>query len=122
MIDSYLTANGIVVKRLLEFDTMLGTLDLVARGEWSVILPLMMMAPDIEQGKYTINPIVDPPLILELFLLEPARKTMDEPALAFLDCLRAELERINQVAAKLVEGIVPRPPPARPGRRAPPKR
>jgi DNA-binding transcriptional LysR family regulator len=113
MIDAYLSANGIVVKRLLEFDTMMGTLDLVARGEWSVILPLMMMEPDIEGGRYTINPIVDPPLMLELFLLEPARKMMDEPALAFLDCLRAELERINGVAAQLMAG------PARP--KTPPK-
>jgi len=112
MIDAYLSANGIVVKRLLEFDTMMGTLDLVARGEWSVILPLMMMEPDIEGGRYTINPIVDPPLMLELFLLEPARKMMDEPAVAFLDCLRAELERINGVAAQLMAGPArPKTPP-----------
>ncbi len=102
MIDTYLTANGIVVKRLAEFDTMAGTLDLVARGEWSVILPLMMMGNDIDGGQYTINPIVDPPLTLEMFLLEPARKAMDEAALAFLDCLHAELERINQMAAEFI--------------------
>jgi len=104
MIDNYLTANGVAVKRLLEFETMFGTLDLVARGDWSGILPLMMMEPDIDSGNYKINPIIDPPLMLELFLLEPARKIMDEPALAFLDCLRAELERINCIAAQLMAG------------------
>lgn len=104
MIDAYFTANAIVVKRLLEFDTMMGTLDLVARGEWSVILPLMMMEPELAGSRYAINPIVDPPLILELFLLEPARRMMDESALAFLGCLRTELERIDGVAAQLLAG------------------
>ncbi|MBL8383367.1 MAG: LysR family transcriptional regulator [Burkholderiales bacterium] len=101
MIDAYLAANGVAVKRLLEFDTMLGTLDLVARGDWSVILPLMMMAPDLDSGRYTINPIVDPPLWLDLFLLEPARRMSDESALAFLDCLREELEGIVAAGQRL---------------------
>ena len=97
MIDAYLTANGIVVKRLLEFDTMLGTLDLVSRGDWSAILPLMMMTADIERGPYIVNPIVSPALTLDLFVLEPARKAMDAAALLFLDCLRVELQTGHQM-------------------------
>jgi DNA-binding transcriptional LysR family regulator len=122
MIDAYLTANGITVQRLLEFDTMMGTLDLVAHGDWSVILPLMMMAPDIAADKYTINPIVNPPLMLELFLLEPARKTMDEAAVAFLDCLRTELAGIERIAADLLSeaarpAATPKRRPRKPTRR-----
>jgi DNA-binding transcriptional LysR family regulator len=95
MIDAYLTSNGIVVKRLAEFDTMLGTLDLVAQGNCSAILPLMMMHGDLDGRRYTINPIVDPPLTLEMFLLQPARKTMDEAAQAFVQCLSEEVARTN---------------------------
>lgn len=95
MIDAYLTSNGIVVKRLAEFDTMLGTLDLVARSNCSAILPLIMMHGDLDGDRYTINPIVDPPLTLEMFLLQPARKTMNEAAQAFVQCLSEEVTRTN---------------------------
>lgn len=102
MIDAYMTSNGIVVKHFAEFDTMLGTLDLVSRGDWSAILPMMMMPHDFEDGKYTINPIVDPPLILETFVLQPARKTMDEVALAFLNCLTEEVKSTHAKADQLI--------------------
>jgi DNA-binding transcriptional LysR family regulator len=103
MIDAYMTSNGIVVKHFAEFDTMLGTLDLVSRGQWSAILPMLTMMPrDFNDGTYTINPIVDPPLILETFVLQPARKTLDEVALTFLHYLREEAEAAHSRAAQLI--------------------
>ena len=111
MIDAYMTSNGIVVRHFAEFDTMLGTLDLVSRGQWSAILPMMMMRPhDFEDGKYTINPIVDPPLILEAFVLQPARKTMDEVALTFLNCLSEEVEAAHASARRLIRQAGHQPP------------
>jgi len=109
MIDGYMTSNGIVVKHFAEFDTMLGTLDLVSRGSWSAILPMMMMPHDFEDGKYTINPIVAPPLILETFVLQPARKTLDEVALAFLRCLTEEVESTHAKADQLIRHAISSP-------------
>ena len=109
MIDAYMTSNGIVVKHFAEFDTMLGTLDLVSRGDWSAILPMMMMPHDFEDGHYTINPIVDPPLILETFVLQPARKTMSEEAQAFLNCLTEVAENTHAKADQLVGQAISSP-------------
>ena len=109
LIDAYMMSNGIVVKHFAEFDTMLGTLDLVSRGDWSAILPMMMMPHDFEDGKYTINPIVDPPLMLETFVLQPARKMIDEVALAFLNCLTEEVERTHAKAAHLIRQAISSP-------------
>ena len=103
MIDAYLTSNGVVVKRFAEFDTMAGTMDLVTKGEWSTIFPIMMITNDIDSGKYTINPIVDPPLMLETFVIEPARKTMNDVALDFLNCVKEEFEASVAKATALME-------------------
>jgi DNA-binding transcriptional LysR family regulator len=90
LIDAYITSNGVGIKSFAEFDTMAGTMDLVSRGEWATILPMMMIANDIDTGKYNINPIEDPPLILETFVIEPARKVMTDVALDFLECVKEE--------------------------------
>jgi DNA-binding transcriptional LysR family regulator len=90
LIDAYITSNGVGIKSFAEFDTMAGTMDLVSRGEWATILPMMMIANDIDTGKYNISPIEDPPLILETFVIEPARKSMSDVALDFLECVKEE--------------------------------
>ncbi len=99
MIETYLSANGVVPHRVTEFTSMLGTLDLVARSAWSTILPLVMMGRDFAHGPYAIHPITGPDLVLDLFVIEPARRAMDEASLAFLACLRDELQRIHRAAA-----------------------
>jgi len=116
MIDAYLSSNDIVPNRLLDFDTMVGSLDLVRQSEWSVIYPLVMMVGDIGAGTYTINPIADPPFMLDLFLFQPARKPLPDVANAFLQCLREEMERINRVHAALLSPAGSAKPAARRGK------
>ena len=98
MIETYLAAHGVVPYRVTEFTSMLGTLDLVARSEWSTILPLVMMGRDFADGPYAINPITSPDLVLDLHVIEPARRSMDDASLAFLACLRDELRLIHRAA------------------------
>ena len=105
MIESYLTSNGVVVRKFAEFDTALGSLDLISQGEWSAFLPLMMLkASDFEDHTYTINLIDEPGLNLEMFLIEPARKMLDETAIAFVKFLKIEFDQ----SAKLIKYINPK--------------
>ena len=104
IIEAYLWANNVSVESRLEFDTALGILDLVAQGGWSVILPAVMMSRELEksQDRFAIQPIVDPPFPLDLFLIEPARQIMSEAAEGFLECMRVELAHIEQLYASFV--------------------
>jgi LysR family transcriptional regulator, nitrogen assimilation regulatory protein len=104
IIEAYLWAHGASVECRLEFDTAFGTLDLVARGGWSAILPAVMMSPELEkaQDRFTIHPIVDPPFLLDLFLIEPARQVMSEAAEQFLECMRVEMAHIEQLNASFM--------------------
>ncbi|NNM70960.1 LysR family transcriptional regulator [Enterovirga aerilata] len=94
-IESYFASNGIAIERLLELDAMLGTLDLVGRSEWVAVLPGIMMAADPEPGMHVINPLADPPLTLDLVLIEPARRILSPLASAFLGLLQEEAARVN---------------------------
>jgi LysR family transcriptional regulator, nitrogen assimilation regulatory protein len=39
MIEAYLASNSVPIERIVELDTMLGTLDFVANSDWVTILP-----------------------------------------------------------------------------------
>ena len=60
-LETYCATVGAEITRIIELDTMFGTLDFVARGDWVTILPALMMAAGATQG-FAVNPIVDPAL------------------------------------------------------------
>ncbi|MCX7931898.1 MAG: LysR family transcriptional regulator [Rhodovarius sp.] len=99
-IETYLASQEVRIERVLELDAMLGTLDLVATTGWSAILPGVMMAADAARREgqlFTVNPLADPPLPLDLVLVSPARRSLSAPALAFLSVLEEETARLNAI-------------------------
>lgn len=105
-IENYLAFNNIEVERVLELDSMFGTLDFISRTDWVAILPAMMMVCDMERSDFTINLLSEPALDLDLDVIEPSRVLMSAAASAFLDTLHVETMQLNDrigalVAAKL---------------------
>ena len=94
-IETYCGSNGVEIARLIEMDAMLGTLDFVARSDWRTILPGIMMAVDDPAGRLKINPLANPPLMLDLVLIEPSRRPMSKAAQVILAMLEAEAVRLN---------------------------
>jgi LysR family nitrogen assimilation transcriptional regulator len=96
LLETYFASNGVRVDRMLELDAMLGTLDFISRTDWMTVLPGLMMADDNEPRLFTINPIVDPPFMLDLVLIEPSRRPISARAEAFLQMLEDEAVRLNR--------------------------
>jgi DNA-binding transcriptional LysR family regulator len=96
LIETYLASNGVAVERLVELDAMLGTLDFVAQTDWQAILPGIMMATETRPRQFTVNPISSPAFVLDLVLIEPARRSMSPGAQAFLQVLEEESVRLNR--------------------------
>jgi DNA-binding transcriptional LysR family regulator len=94
-IETYFASNGVAIDRLLELDAMLGTLDLVGRSDWVAVLPGIMMATEMETGALTLNPLSAPALMLDLMLIEPARRTLSPIAAAFLALLEEQGALLN---------------------------
>jgi DNA-binding transcriptional LysR family regulator len=95
-LETYCATVGAEVTRIIELDTMFGTLDFVARGDWFTILPSLMMDHGATRG-FSVNTIVDPALTLDLVLIEPARRTLAPAAAFFLEMLEEEARRISAV-------------------------
>lgn len=96
-LEAYFAANDVRIERLLELDSMFGTLDLVATSSWVTILPGLMMAQDVRQGRFTISPLIAPPLSLDLVAIEALRHPLPAAALAFQDVLAAVTAEVNAV-------------------------
>jgi LysR family transcriptional regulator, nitrogen assimilation regulatory protein len=94
-IETYCRTYGVEIARLIEMDAMLGTLDFVARSDWMTILPGIMMAVDDPAGRFLVAPLADPPMALDLVLIEPSRRPLSTAAGEFLSLLEAEATRLN---------------------------
>lgn len=95
-LETYCATVGADIARVIELDTMFGTLDFVARGDWVTILPSLMLDGDATRG-FNVNPIVGPRLTLDLVLIEPARRALAPAAAIFLDLLEQEARRISAI-------------------------
>lgn len=93
-LETHCATVGAEVERVLEMDAMFATLDFVARSEWMTILPAIMMGSELGPS-YVANPIVDPPLMLDLVLIEPARRPLGRAAEVFLELLDEEARQLS---------------------------
>jgi len=96
LIETYIASNEVKIDRVLEMDSMMGTLDFVASSDWRSVVPAIMLAADIDRLGLSVQPIVDPAQTLDLVLIEPSRHVISPPATAFLELLREEANRLNQ--------------------------
>ena len=94
---AYLAASRATVAATMELDTMFATLDLVARTDWVAILPGVLMAADAAPGRYTIRPLADPPLALDLVAVQASSRALPAAAAAFLGVLAEETARLGTV-------------------------
>jgi LysR family nitrogen assimilation transcriptional regulator len=92
-IRTYLNTHDIAVEAILEVDSMMATLDLVARSEWSAILPALMMGGRHSEGRLRVRRIT-PPLSLDLVTLEAAKRSLSPVARAFRDIILFECSAI----------------------------
>lgn len=93
-LDAYFAAQGIPIGALLEMDSMLGTLELVARSDWVAVLPGIICAGDIDGRNRRVHPLADPELHSDFVLIEPARGALSPAARAFVAVLRREIDAL----------------------------
>jgi LysR family transcriptional regulator, nitrogen assimilation regulatory protein len=98
-LETYCATVGAEIARVVELDAMFATLDFVARSEWMTILPAIMMGRDVGPG-LVASAIAEPPLGLDLMLIEPARRALAPAAEIFLALLEVEAREASSVWAE----------------------
>jgi LysR family transcriptional regulator, nitrogen assimilation regulatory protein len=116
-IETYFATNGVAVAQRLELDAMMGTLQFVAASDWVAILPFVMMAADLDDDRFQIGPLEDPPFHADFVLIEPARTMMSPTAALFAQLLREEAANTQALFSKRM-GLTPPRSPARGDARA----
>jgi DNA-binding transcriptional LysR family regulator len=94
-LETYFATNAVDVSRILEIDSMTGTLDFVRISDWVAVVPALVMAAEIENDQFSVSPIVDPVASLDLVLIEPSRSSLSEAAAAVASILKEEANRLN---------------------------
>jgi DNA-binding transcriptional LysR family regulator len=95
-IDAYIQTHNIEVSQILELDSMLGTLELVAASNWKTILPGLVCLNDRRGDVRKLNPIVGSPLHVDYVMIEPKSSSLSHESKIFADLLKEELhDKIN---------------------------
>lgn len=95
-LDSQMASAGVVPGRIIDLDGMTGTLEFIARSDWATILPVTNCIGELETGRLTLNPIVDPEVTFEFILIEPSSRPLSTPARAFVAAIEEELKAIGR--------------------------
>ena len=96
-LETYFQTHGVEIEAILDMDAMIGTLEFVARSDWTTILPSVISVNDIGRGELIVNPIVEPELHAEFVVIQPARRTLSTPARMFLQRFEQEVAHIHDV-------------------------
>ena len=99
-IDTYLKTYGVPIEQILELDSMMATLDLVARSDWTTILPGCLCLPDIDRQNRKLHPITDPPLTVDYIQIEPVSQQQSPAAQLLTDEIRKEIQDVCGICRK----------------------
>lgn len=103
-IDNYIATYNVPTKAIMELDSMMGTMDLVARSDWTTILPGCLSFPDLDGQARKLHPIINPPLMVDYILIEPISQTTSAAAQLFAGDL---LKQIQETCAFCRERLGP---------------
>lgn len=91
---------NIPIEKIMELDSMMATLDLVARSDWVTIVPGCLVIDDIESGARCLHPIEQPVMSLDYVLVEQSSKTLSPAAQLLRNALQDELTAVCSQSRK----------------------
>ncbi len=78
----------------MEIDGLTATLELVSASDWSTILPTVAVADDVRAGRLAAEPITDPDLWLDYYVVQTKDHPVSVASRRFLNLLGDELRGI----------------------------
>ena len=93
-LEDYFTAHSIEINKIMEMDSMIGTLELVGSTDWVTILPYLICVPDTQSNLRHINPICEPNIYSDFVIIEPIGRSLTPQATFFLKLLKEEISSI----------------------------
>ncbi|MDH4191357.1 MAG: LysR family transcriptional regulator [Betaproteobacteria bacterium] len=98
-IERHIWTREIHVRRILEMDSVHGMIDFVGSSRWATILPLTAVACDLGSDRLCINPIIEPHLPADLYLINLRQHPLSAIARLYAEELRGQASAIHERAA-----------------------
>ena len=82
----YADKKQALIDRLIEVDSLHGTLEVVKRSDWVTLLSITSILRELDRGELAARR-TDPPVDLEFYLIHPARRALSAAAALFVERL-----------------------------------
>lgn len=86
-IDRSIKTANLALERMLEMDAMQGAFEFIGNSDWATILPMTAVLSDLESARLCFNPIVEPTIKSDFYLIHPTQNPLSEAARVFVDAL-----------------------------------
>lgn len=83
MLDLFVSSGQIPVARTVEIDSLSAMLDFIETSDWVTFLPMSTVSRDLTGTRLVVQPLEDPRMTTEFYLVHPARKALSAAAHAF---------------------------------------
>ncbi len=97
-IERRIWTKEIRVGRILEMDSVHGMIDFVCNANWATILPLTAVLCDVGSERVCINPIIEPYLEADLYLINLRQHPLTAAARLFVEALREQSTAAGKIA------------------------
>ncbi|MEO6021801.1 MAG: LysR family transcriptional regulator [Burkholderiales bacterium] len=91
-LDQHIQRDDFKPVKTLEIDGQSATLQFVAHSDWSTILPTVALINEFDSQRFTINPIHEPQLAMEIYELHSSRRSLTVASARFIAMLEADLQ------------------------------
>lgn len=91
LIERRVWTKEIWTDRILEMDSVPGMVDFVRDSNWATILPLVAVSCDLGSDRLCINPIVEPHLEADLYLINLSQRPLTKAAQLLVEALRQQI-------------------------------
>jgi len=102
-LSAYCETAGAKIESIMELSAMTGNLDFIAQSDWLSVVPTVLLAQEFDRTRLAVRPLVDPPLHVDLAVVETTRAPLTPQATIFRDLLRGEIQRILDAWAGLLD-------------------
>lgn len=94
-IERSISGQDLKVVRTIEMDSVCGMIEFVRRSDWVTILPTVAVLSDMDSEDLVLNPIVDPPMQGQLYLVHLKKAPLSASAQIFIAALQREIDRAS---------------------------
>jgi LysR family nitrogen assimilation transcriptional regulator len=96
MLNLLISSGQIPVERTVEIDSLSAMLDFVETSDWVTFLPMSTISRNLTGKRLTVQPVMQPRMTTEFYLVHPARKALSAAALAFTQQIEVGFKRSQE--------------------------